>query len=94
MNIHVRNLNLNLIESDLQRLFTPFGEIRSIELIRDKLNNRSRGRAFIDMPVEKEGQKAIASLHGFLFAGKTLAVTEVPYGVDQNAKPDSTSLLG
>jgi RNA recognition motif-containing protein len=82
MNIHITNLNLNLIESDLRRLFTPFGEIRSIELVRDKVNNRSRGRAFIDMPVEKEGKQAIASLHGFQFAGRTLLVTEVPYDAE------------
>ncbi|MGZ5511604.1 MAG: RNA recognition motif domain-containing protein [Nitrososphaeraceae archaeon] len=58
MNIHVANLNLNLIESDLQRMFSPFGEVKTVNLIRDSLNNRSRGRAFIDMPVEKEGKKA------------------------------------
>jgi RNA recognition motif-containing protein len=86
MNIRVTNLNLNLIESDLQRLFTPFGEIRSIELIRDKLTNRFRGRAFIDMPVEKEGRNAIASLHGFLFAGKVIGATEIPYGIDHDEK--------
>ena len=88
MNLHVTNLNLNLIESDIQRLFTPFGEIRSIELVRDKLTNRSRGSAFIDMPVEKEGKKAILSLHGFAFAGKTLGVAEVPYGGDYPGKAD------
>jgi RNA recognition motif-containing protein len=84
MNIHVTNLNLNLIEADLQRLFTPYGEVKSIELVRDKLNNRSRGRAFIDMPVEQEGKKAIINLHGFAFAGKTIMVTEAPYNTEQN----------
>jgi RNA recognition motif-containing protein len=81
MQIHVANINLNLIESDLQRLFTPYGEVKSIQLVRDKLNNRSRGSALIDMPVDKEGKKAIVSLHRFLFAGKALMVTEVPYSV-------------
>jgi RNA recognition motif-containing protein len=84
MNIHVTNLNLNLIESDLRRLFMPFGEIRSIELVRDKVSNRSRGRAFIDMPVEKEGQKAIVGLDGFQFAGKIIQVTQMPYDFDLN----------
>ena len=93
MNIHVTNLNLNLIESDLQRLFTPFGEIRSIELVRDKLSNRSRGRAFVDMPVEKQGRNAILNLHGFQFAGRAIQVTEVPYGIDQNDKTGSKYLL-
>lgn len=84
MNIHVANLNLNLIESDLQRLFTPYGEVKSIELVRDKLNNRSRGRAFINMPVEKEGELAIENLNRLQFAGKALTVTKVLYNPDQH----------
>ena len=79
MNIHVSNLNLNLTESDLQRMFAPFGEIKLIELVRDKLNNRSRGRAYISMPVEKEGRNAIQNLNGQEFRGKPITVSEVSY---------------
>ena len=83
MNIQVSNLNLNLIESDLQRLFTPYGEIGSINIIRDKLNNRSRGKALIDMPVNMEARQAIISLHGKLFAGKTINVVEISNDKDE-----------
>jgi hypothetical protein len=38
------------------------------------------------MPVEKEGRNAIASLHGFLFAGKVIGATEIPYGIDHDEK--------
>lgn len=79
MNIHVTNLSLNVIETDLQRLFTPFGEVKDIRIIRDKLNNRSRGRAFVDMPVDKEAQNAIAGLNGTSFSGKVIALAGVPY---------------
>ena len=79
MNIHVANLNLNLIESDIQRIFAPFGEVKSIQLVRDTLNNRSRGRAFIDMPVEKEGKKAILNLNGLEIKGKSIVVSEIMY---------------
>lgn len=79
MNIHVANLNLNLIESDLQRMFSPFGEVKTINLVRDILNNRSRGRAFIEMPVEKEGKKAILNLNGLEIKGKFIVVSEIMY---------------
>ena len=75
MQIEVTNLNLSLIEADLQRLFTPFGEVNTVEIVRDKHNNRSKGRALIDMPVEKEAQNAIVHLNGSLLAGKTIAVS-------------------
>ena len=79
MKIHVSNLHLNVIESDLQRMFVPFGEVKSVELVRDKLNNRPRGSAFIDMPVEKEGLKALSSLDGSEVLGKFIRVSEVTY---------------
>lgn len=78
MNIQITNLHLNLNETDIQRLFAPFGEVNTIEILRDKLNNRSRGKAFLEMPVEKEAVKAISTLHGHLLGGKPIAVTEIP----------------
>ena len=85
MNIRVTNLNLNLIESDLQRLFTPFGEIMSVHIVRDKLNNRSKGSAFVEMPVEKEAENAITGLQGKLLAGK---IIDLKKAADTN-EPDN-----
>jgi RNA recognition motif-containing protein len=79
MRLHVSNLHLNTIETDLHRLFSPLGEVRSIEMVRDKLNNRSKGRAYVDMPVEKDGRGAILQLHGTEILGKRISVTEVKY---------------
>lgn len=85
MNIHVTNLHLNLVESDLRRMFTPYGEVNFVKLVRDKLNHRSSGRAFIDMPVEKEGSKAILSLNGTKINGKSILVSEVKYDPNHNS---------
>ncbi len=85
MNIHVTNLHLNLVESDLRRIFTPYGEVHSVKLVRDKLNHRSSGRAFIDMPVEKQGKKAILSLNGTKVNGKNILVSEVKYDPNHNS---------
>jgi len=79
MNIHIANLNTNLIESDLQRMFSKFGEVGSVELVRDKLNNRSSGHGFIEMPVKAEGERAIAGLDGLQISGKRILVTEMVY---------------
>lgn len=76
MNIQITNVNLQIIESDIRRLFTPFGEVGNVEVIRDKWNNRSTGRAVVNMPVEKQAQAAIITLHGTVLAGKSIAVTQ------------------
>ena len=79
MNIHVTNLDLSLIEADLQRLFTPYGEVNTVQIVRDQWNNRSKGRAFVDMPVEKEAMQAILSLNGALLGHKNIVVTAASF---------------
>jgi RNA recognition motif-containing protein len=81
----VSNLHSNLIESDVQRLFSRFGEVDTVRLMRDKLNNRSLGRAFVDMPVSKDATQAIISLNGSEVKGKKLTVSEVVYDPAPNA---------
>lgn len=76
MNIEITNIQLSVIEADLRRLFTPFGEVTTVELVRDKWNNRSTGHAFINMPVEKQAEAAIVTLHGTMLAGKTIVVAK------------------
>jgi RNA recognition motif-containing protein len=86
MIIEITSLHLNVIETDLQRLFTPFGEISSIEILRDRLNNRSRGKAIIKMPVEKEANQAATSLNGTMVSGKSIVVTLVPLSDEGDQK--------
>ncbi len=78
MIIEITSLHLNVAETDLRRLFTPFGEIGAIEILRDPLNNRSRGKATITMPIEKEAQLAALSLNGSMVSGKSIIVTLMP----------------
>jgi RNA recognition motif-containing protein len=74
MILEISSLHLNVIETDLRRLFTPFGEISSIEIMRDRINNRSKGKAVIDMPVKREAQSAAESLNGTMFSGKSIVI--------------------
>jgi RNA recognition motif-containing protein len=88
MQIHVSNLHSNLIESDIQRLFAKYGEVEAVELVRDKLNNRSLGRAYVAMPVQKEAALAIVSLHETEVKGRKIRVAEVLYNPAPHASWD------
>lgn len=85
MQIHVSNLHSNLIEADIQRLFSHFGEVESVRLMRDKLNYRSLGRAFVEMPVRNEASQAIVGLNGNEVKGKKITVSEVTYDPAPNS---------
>jgi RNA recognition motif-containing protein len=79
MQIHVSNLHSNLLESDLLRLFATYGEVEDVQLVRDKLNNRSHGRGYVTMPVTGEAEQAVISLNGTMLRGKKILVEHVMY---------------
>ncbi|RYD96619.1 MAG: RNA-binding protein [Sphingobacteriales bacterium] len=63
MNIFVGNLNFQTTEKQLEDLFTPFGSIQSLKIIRGMQSGHSKGFAFIKMPVEAEAQGAVYALN-------------------------------
>jgi RNA recognition motif-containing protein len=77
MNIQVYNLSRNTSDADLRRLFSAFGVVNSAEVVRDKLNGRSKGNGVIEMPVEREARQAIASLDKTVMDGKNISVSEL-----------------
>jgi RNA recognition motif-containing protein len=77
MNIQVYNLSRDFNDASLRRLFSSFGTVNSAEVMRDKLNGRSKCNGVIEMPVESEARQAIASLHETMVDGKKIAVSEL-----------------
>jgi RNA recognition motif-containing protein len=76
MDIKVLNLDLNIVDSDIRKMFSSFGIVNSAEVVRDKFNGRSKGSAVINMPVEKEARQAIESLDKTMMHGKKISVNE------------------
>lgn len=81
MNIHVTNLSLNIIDSDLRKLFASFGEVDSAVIVRDRWNGRSRGTALVDMVNDAHGHAAIEALHKSKLDGKIITVSEIKYSI-------------
>jgi len=82
MNIQVFNLSLNIGNTDLTKLFSPFGTVNSVNVVRDKLNGRSKGNALIVMPIEAEAKQAIVSLNQTLMDGKKIKVSELNAAIE------------
>jgi RNA recognition motif-containing protein len=74
MNIYVSNLGFSTQVEDLKKLFSTYGIVASVAIIMDKITNRSRGFAFIDMPENKEAEKAILELNGVAIDGRVMKV--------------------
>jgi RNA recognition motif-containing protein len=76
MRLFVGNLAWSITEEELERIFAPYGTVRSVHLITDRATGRSRGFGFVEMPYDPEAQDAIAGLHGIVVAGRVRIVSE------------------
>jgi cold-inducible RNA-binding protein len=76
MNIYVGNLAWSVTEDQLRDLFEEFGSVTSVKVILDKLTNKPRGFAFVEMSSDEEAKRAIDELNGKEFEGRALKVNE------------------
>jgi len=76
MNIYVGNLSKETTESELRESFEKFGEISSLNIIKDRETGEPRGFAFIEMPSDDHAKEAISGLNGNDTLGNPLKVNE------------------
>ena len=74
MKIYVGNLPHEVTEEELRKEFKTFGEVTSVNIIKDKYSGRPRGFGFVEMASVSEGQAAIAGLNGKALKDQTLIV--------------------
>jgi len=76
MNIYVGNLSFEVTEEDLRQAFEAFGQVTSVNIIKDKYSGESRGFGFVEMPTKAEAQSAITGLNEKELKGRTLKINE------------------
>lgn len=76
MNIFVGNLSFDTTEDDLRAAFAAFGEVKSVNILKDKFTNQPRGFGFVEMSTDAETKAAIEGLHGKTISGRTINVSE------------------
>ncbi len=76
MKIYVGNLPYETTEEQLQEAFSAFGEISSVNILKDRDTGESRGFGFLEMPSSDEANAAIEAMDGNESMGKPLKVQE------------------
>jgi|GraSoiStandDraft_49_1057285.scaffolds.fasta_scaffold773017_1 RNA recognition motif-containing protein len=76
MNIYVSNLSSAVNSEELKKFFARYGIVSSINIILDRLTNRGRGFAFVQMADRVAGEKAIRELNGAYLNGQSLKLIE------------------
>jgi RNA recognition motif-containing protein len=76
MNIFVSNLSQHVVDAELRKLFSAYGEVASARIMREERNGRSRGSAVVTMLNAEHAGKAIKGLHRMVLHGKSMEVSE------------------
>ena len=63
MNIYIGNLNYRVREEDLKQVMEEYGVVDSVKIIIDRETGKSKGFAFVEMPNDAEGKRAIEELN-------------------------------
>ena len=87
--LYIGSLHPSLTESELNQLFEPFGQIESVELLKDERSGVSKGVAFVQYKRPGGARMALEALNGFELAGRAIRVG--PVRVDKSKLPTSSS---
>lgn len=74
--IYVGNLSYTASEDDLMQAFSQYGEVASVNVIKDRETGRPRGFAFVEMPNAAEAANAIKELNLREIDGRSVTVNE------------------
>jgi RNA recognition motif-containing protein len=76
MNIFVGNLGPDATETEIEGLFKPFGQVASVQVMRELFTGKAKGFGFVEMPGRQHSLDAIAGLNGKELGGRALTVNE------------------
>jgi RNA recognition motif-containing protein len=74
--LYVGNLTYRVGSSELEQLFSQFGNVQSAEVISDRDTGRSKGFGFVEMSNDAEARAAIDALNDQEHDGRRLTVNE------------------
>jgi RNA recognition motif-containing protein len=76
MKLFIGNLPYAISESELNDLFSSYGNVVSAKLITDFLTKESKGFGFVEMESRGEGHKAMEDLNGKDYKHRRLVCNE------------------
>ena len=76
MDIYVGNLAYATTDEGLRAAFAAYGEVTSARVVTDRMNGRSKGFGFVEMPDDAQARQAIEALNGSDIGGRKAIVNE------------------
>ncbi|OWM70228.1 hypothetical protein CDL15_Pgr026078 [Punica granatum] len=83
--LYVSNLDYSLTNSDLHSLFSTFGKVARVTVLKDRGTRRSRGVAFVQYVAQADARRAVSEMHGKVLNGRTVAAS---IAIDNGRAPE------
>jgi RNA-binding motif protein, X-linked 2 len=90
--IYIGGLPLELVEGDIIQIFSQYGEIVDMELIRDADTGKSRGFCFLWYENQKSTVLAVDNFNGILILGKLITVNHHVQNKNKIKRKDETAI--
>ncbi len=87
MNIYVGNIPRETSESEVRSAFEQYGEVATVNLVKDRYTNTLKGFGFVEMPKKTEAETAIKGLDGTMFSGRPLTVNPAKPKTESSDRP-------
>lgn len=71
--LYVGNLAYKVVERDLRKIFSQYGRISHLKIVKDRHNGRSKGFGFVTFEGANEADAALAA-HGEQVLGRNIVV--------------------
>jgi len=76
MNIYAGNLSHDVTDEDLRQAFEVFGQVETVNVLKDRFTGQSKGFGFVEMNTEEEAKTAITQMNGKELKGRAINVAE------------------
>lgn len=89
--LFVGGFPLDMNELQLVQMISPYGEVSTIKIVRDKKTGKCKGYAFLEMMDKAGAENAIEALDGTMTANRPLNLNIVPDAPPAPSRPASFS---
>lgn len=93
MNLFVSNIDYTVSEDDLMKMFSQYGEVKSVKILIDLETKKSKGYGFVLMADQNGAIEAIQNLNTYEINGRALSV-QIARPKPEDRKPPKVTSNG
>ncbi len=87
MKLYVGNFTHTMTETELKKLFSSHGFVKSVRIITDHFTRQSKCFGYVEMQNKKDASKAVEMLHGKSVNKRLLVVKEARSRDEREGRP-------